>query len=159
MSVPRHAVSAVQLRALTPTLPPRPALGVGCQRQLHQLDRLPAGVDTRSLGIDPPADHSRRVAGDAAGAVGIARPHHNRVHALDRAGLDLVLQALGDLALIAQTALLEPEPGDIDQTGRVGRLPPADRADERALDVERIGTDGLGQDVGGQDLTFLEQVG
>ncbi len=43
--------------------------------------------------------------------------------------------------------------------GRVGGLPAADRADEGALDVERVGADGLGQDVGGQDVAFLEQVG
>ena len=89
---------------------------------------------------------------------GIVGLHDDRLDARDRAVLDLVLQLLGDLALVVQAALLEPEPGDVDQAGRVGGLPAAHRADERALDVQRVGADGLGEDVLGQNLAFLEQV-
>ena len=60
---------------------------------------------------------------------------------------------------MVEAAELEPEPGDIHQAGRIGGLPPAHRADERALDVQRVCTDGLGEDVLGEDVALLEQVG
>src|SRR5277367_3078185 len=139
-------------------LPPAESLGVRGERQLHEFDGLRAGVDTRHLGVDPPPDHARGVAGDTTRAVGIVGPHHDRRHTGDRSVLDLILQVLGDLALVIQAALLKPEPGDVDQAAGVGRLPAADRADEGALNVLWIGAYRLGQDVGGQYLAFLLQV-
>src|SRR5882762_4474140 len=126
--------------------------GIGRERELHELDGLSAGIDTRHLRVDPPPDHSRGIAGDTARAVGVIRPHHDRRHAGDRPVLDLVFEELGDLALVVEAALLEPEPGDVDQTAGVGRLPTADSSDERALNVLRVRADRLGQHVGGQYL-------
>ena len=91
-------------------------------------------------------------------AVRVVGPHDDRRNTRDRPVLDLVLQVLRDLLLVVQAALLEPEPGDVDQACRVGRLPAAHRADERALNIERVGADGLGEDVLRQHLAFLQQV-
>src|SRR5271154_275331 len=132
--------------------------GIGRERELHELDGLRAGIDTGHLRVDPPPDHSRRVAGHTARAVGVIRLHHDRRHAGDRPVLDLIFEELGDLALVVQAALLEPEPGDVDETTGVGRLPTTDGSDERALNVLRVCAHRLGQHVGGQYLALFLQV-
>src|SRR5271155_3074132 len=133
-------------------------LRIGRERELHEFNGLRAGVDTGHLRVDPPPDHSRGVAGDTARAVGVVRLHHDRRHTGDRPVLDLIFEELGDLAFVVQAALLEPEPGDVDQTAGVGRLPTADSSDERALNVLRVCAHRLGQHVGGQYLALLLQV-
>src|SRR6201996_9817801 len=131
---------------------------IGRERELHEFDAPRAGIDTGHLRVDPPPNHSRGVAGDTARAVGVIRLHHDRWHAGDRPVLDLIFEELGDLALVVQAALLEPEPGDVDQTAGVCRLPAADSADERALNVLRVGAHRLSEHVGGQYLALLLQV-
>src|ERR1700728_1176689 len=133
-------------------------LRIGRERELHEFNGLRAGIDTGHLRVDPPPDHSRGAAGTPARAVGVIGFHDDRRHAGDRPVLDLILEELGDLALVVQAALLEPEPGDVDQTAGVGRLPTADSSDERALNVLRVRAHRLGQHVGGQYLALLLQV-
>src|SRR3984885_4093036 len=133
-------------------------LRIGRERELHEFNGLRAGIDTGPLRVAPPPAPSRGVAGDTARAVGVIRLHHDRRHAGDRPVLDLILEELGDLAFVVQAALLEPEPGDVDQNAGVGRLPTADSSDERALNVLRVCAHRLGQHVGGQYLALLLQV-
>src|SRR5271170_1037567 len=80
---------------------------IGRERELHEFNGLSAGIDTGHLRVDPPSDYSRGVAGDTARAVGVIRLHHDRRHAGDRPVLDLILEELGDFALVVQAALLE----------------------------------------------------
>src|ERR1700679_3097954 len=68
--------------------------GIGRERELHEFDGLRAGIDTGHLRVDPPPDHYSGVAGDTARAVGVIRLHHDRRHAGDRPGLDLILEEL-----------------------------------------------------------------
>src|ERR1700722_2202068 len=132
--------------------------GIGREHELHEFNGLRAGIDTGPLRVTPPPDHPCGVAGDTARAVGVIWLHHDRRHAGDRPVLDLILEELGDLALVVQAALLEPEPGDVDQAAGVGRLPTADRSDERGLNVLGVRAHRLGQHVGRQYLALLLQV-
>src|SRR6202044_3952620 len=133
-------------------------LRIGRERELHEFNGRGPAIDPGPLRVAPPPDPPRGVAGDTARAVGVIRLHHDRRHAGDRPVLDLIFEELRDLALVVQAALLEPEPGDVDQTAGVGRLPTTDSSDEGALNVLRVRAHRLGQHVGGQDLALLLQV-
>ena len=72
--------------------------------------------------------------------------------------LDLIPELLSGLSLVVQTALLEPEPGDVDKSCGIGRLPSTHRTDEGALNVQGVRADSLSKDVLGEHVAFLQQI-
>ncbi len=145
--------SAVHRALLTPTPPASSARALVASAGSISLIARPQASIPGAWGLTHQPTTPRRVAGDAAGAVGI-RPASQSSPRPDAS--DLVLRPSATLRSLPRDCPARTRTGDIGSHRPGYCLPPADRADERSGSSDRYRRS---SDVGGQGPTFLSRLG